>query len=272
MSATNKVASVDNPSRSPKGIQSVVTAFKVLECLGNAPGPISLKHLADELHMPPSKLRFYLISLLELGFVTQELASARYVLGPGALRLGLSALEKIDIVRAVRDEMPTLADTIGFTVFLSVWGSHGPTIIDRVDGRNRTVLEIRVGSVLPLITSATGRIFCAFMPSPVTATMLRRERKALVETDHASAATDPDFDLDSIRRYRFARSNDHLLVGFGALGSPILDRAGLPVAVLTVVGPSRFMSNEIESPPAKRLLEVTTRLSHYIGWTDPVSV
>ena len=51
-----------------------------------------------------------------------------------------------------------LADKIGVTVFLGVWGNRGPTIIYRVDGPlSETVLDIRVGSVLPILRSAVGR-------------------------------------------------------------------------------------------------------------------
>ncbi len=252
--------------RKPRGIQSIIIGFKILECLAEAPTPLGLKNLAQATHMPSSKLRFYLISFLELGLVYQDGASGRYGLGPAALRLGLAALEKIDVIHMVRGEMAELADQLGYTVFLCVWGTHGPTVVDRVDGRNRTVLEIRVGSVLPLLSSSAGRVFAAFMPKSATAAIGRREQKQAADQGDSSLISGPDVVIDIIRAERFARASGTLLTGFTAIASPILDRAGTPLAVVSVVGAVGKMPDSKEKPPGQALLELTTRLSRQIGW------
>lgn len=257
----------ERSGRKPRGIQSILIGFRILDCLAQAETPLGLKELGLAVGMPSSKLRFYLVSFLELGLVIQHGDYGRYELGPAALKLGLSALEKIDVVRLVGRELPALAEQLGYTVSLSVWGSHGPTMVDRVDGRHRTVLEIRVGSVLPLLTSATGLAYAAFMPKSTTAGMLRKEmhdRHGWEETLLPDKELPPL--LESIRMHRFARASGTLLAGFTAIASPVLDRAGLPVAVLSMVGAIGKMSDEIVHEPAQTLLEVTARLSRQIGW------
>jgi len=258
-----EVTTPDN--RKPRGIQSVVIGFNILQCLADAPAPMSLKALSQATAMPASKLRFYLISFLELGMVRQDPSTGQYGLGPAALKLGLAALEKIDVIHMVRGEMAALAESLGFTVFLAVWGSHGPTIVDRIDGRNRTVLEIRVGSVLPLLTSASGRVFAAFMPKAATAAIARRERKMMGEW---LIEAGDDLSFEEIRATRLARGRGQLLVGFTAVGSPVLDRAGLPVAVITVVGAMGQLKDTASDLPARKLLELTTRLSRELGWVE----
>lgn len=256
--------------RKPRGIQSVVIGFRILDCLAQARTPLGLKELGQAVGMPSSKLRFYLVSFLELGLVVQHGDYGRYDLGPAALKLGLSALEKIDVVRLVSREMPGLAEQLGYTVSLSVWGSHGPTIVDRVDGRNRTVLEIRVGSVLPLLNSATGRVYAAFMPRAATTAMLRKEmREWEAQQLAAFAGGDLPMFLQSIRSARFAQAAGTLLAGFTAIASPVLDRAGQPVAVLSVVGAIGKMSDAPGQTPAQALVALTTRLSRQIGWRGP---
>ncbi|MCB5364859.1 IclR family transcriptional regulator [Pusillimonas sp. CC-YST705] len=260
----------DDAQRKPRGIQSVVIGFQILDCLAQAQTALSLKELGQAVGMPPSKLRFYLVSFLELGLVKQHGEYGRYDLGPAALKLGLSALEKIDVVRLVGAELPLLAEKLGYTAALSVWGSHGPTVVDRVDGRNRTVLEIRVGSVLPLTHSATGLVYAAWMPRTTTAGMMRKEKREWKE-QAANAASESDLEaqLKSIRATRLACAAGSLLAGFSAIASPVLDRAGLPAAVISVVGAMGKMSDDPNGAPAQALLELTTRLSQQIGWRDP---
>ncbi|MCI2809692.1 IclR family transcriptional regulator [Eoetvoesiella caeni] len=253
-------------STKPRGIQSILIGFHVLDRLAESPTPLGLKHLAEASNMPTSKLRFYLVSFLELGLVVQEAPSGRYSLGPTALRLGLAALEKFDIVSLARSEMRLLADQLGFSVFLAVWGTHGPTIIDRVDGRNRTVLEIRVGTVLPLQTSAMGRAYAAFLPKAIIAPLLRLERRQGLKVNGFPMQGTPEG--KEIHTSRLSAASGRLLAGFTAIASPILDRAGAPVAMLSVVGPVGPLKDRYEDTPAHALIELTTRLSLQLGWSE----
>src|SRR3546814_11164699 len=59
------------------------------------------------------------------------------------------------------------------TAYLTVWGNRGPCIVRRLEGSRETPLSIRVGYVLPLTTSATGRTFLAHLPPVLT-----RDRKS----------------------------------------------------------------------------------------------
>lgn len=254
------------PASKPRGIQSILIGFHILDRLAESPTPLGLKHLAEASGMPTSKLRFYLVSFLELGLVVQDSPSGRYSLGPTALRLGLAALEKFDIISLARSEMRLLADQLGFSVFLAVWGTHGPTIIDRVDGRNRTVLEIRVGTVLPLQTSAMGRAYAAFLPKTVIAPLLRIERRQGLTVDDFPMQGTPEG--EEIQATRLSVASGRLLAGFTAIASPILDRAGTPVAMLSVVGPVGPLKDRHEDTPAHVLIELTTRLSRQLGWSE----
>ena len=251
-----------------RGIQSVVIGFRVLEKIAEATGPLALKDLVAATGMAASKLRFYLVSFLELGLVSQDPASGYYSLGPGAVKLGVAALEKVDVVRTSRSEMMTLADTLGYTVFLAVWGTHGPTVVDRVDGRSRTVLEIRVGSVLPVSASAIGWVFSAFMPKAATSTLLKREAKEGIGpwgSSNDSGASLAELQRE-IRRTRLATAPGTLLTGFTAVASPILDRSQTPLAVISVIGPIGRMDDSPNGAVAKALAGLTNRLSRQIGW------
>jgi DNA-binding IclR family transcriptional regulator len=53
---------------------------------------------------------------------------------------------------------------INQTVSLSVWGKHGPTVVRIEESAGAVHVNIRVGSVMSLLDTATGRVFTAFLP------------------------------------------------------------------------------------------------------------
>jgi DNA-binding IclR family transcriptional regulator len=247
-----------------RGIQSIAIGWRVLDCLASAPKPIPLKEVAERTEMPASKVRFYLVSFLQLGLVVQDPVSGHYGLGPHAIKLGLAALEQMDVIAAARREVHAIAATLGFTTFLAVWGNHGPSIVYRVDGENRTVLEVRVGTVLPVLNSALGRLFLAFMPRATTNELLAKER-AQASRSQAYSVGEVERMIKQVRAERIASASGTLLAGFTAIASAVIDRSGLPVAAISVTGPIDALDDRPTGKPARLLLDVTHRLSEEIG-------
>ena len=151
-----------------------------------------------------------------------------YRLGPAALRLGLSALAQQDAVELARAEMARLSELTGDTVFLSVWGHAGATVISRFDGTNVAPLAVRVGAVMPLATSATGRMFLAWLPEQHTKPILKRERPV-----RAATAKLPTV-LAQVRRDGFAVTPGAVAAGMIAIAAPVFDYSRRLQCVLTL--------------------------------------
>ena len=138
---------------SSTGIQSAEIALDVLTRLAELGGAQSVSELGRSLDMPRAKVHRYLVSLERRGYVEQDPASARYRLGPQALHTGLAALAEVDFVKLAADGLDALSGAIGQTVFISIWGQHGPTIVQWRDARLPVTVNVRVGSVLPCSTA-----------------------------------------------------------------------------------------------------------------------
>jgi len=83
-------------------------------------------HLAG---MSPAKAHPYLVSFMRLGLVEQDRASGRYELGRAALQMGLACMRRLNPVRIGTEAIALLAEEIGHTVALALWGNHGPTVV-----------------------------------------------------------------------------------------------------------------------------------------------
>src|SRR5262249_24873348 len=131
--------------------------------------------------MPPSKAHRYLVSLIRMGFVDRDTLTGHYRLGPKTIELGASALDAMDPFALSVELMIELHDELDHTIALTVWASHSP-VIGRVEEADRLMtVGFRVGKSLPLLASAAGLIFSAFLPRPLIEPLIhaeiRRNRK-----------------------------------------------------------------------------------------------
>ena len=229
-----------------KGIQAIGIGFGLLDALMATRKPVSLGTLAKLTKMAPSKTRFYLISFVKLGLVIQDPATGLYSLGPGAIRLGLTALEQFDVVSASKSVVLELANQLGFSTYLFVWGTHGPTMVYRADGRHWTSLDVRVGSVLPLLNSAAGRAYLACLPRSMTEKLVKKEIRETRE--HGGRPPSPDEIIRSTRAAGIAVAKATLLAEITAIASPILDYSALPAAVISIAGRIGRFDDRPENP------------------------
>lgn len=221
------------------GIQSVEVGFALLEGLAQARAPLMLKEVAAAAGMSAAKAHRYLVSFQRLGLVTQDGRTSRYDLGPASLKLGLAALTRLDPVRLARERMPALLETLQHTVALAVWGNHGPTVVHWEESAQSVTANLRLGDVMPLLSSATGRCFAAYLPKELTQPMLDGEMQRAREIGRSDLPLTPDgvrAMLAEVRTHGTARVVDTLLPGIVAFCTPVFDSSGHIVMGITTLG------------------------------------
>lgn len=249
-----------------RSIQSVESGFRLIRCLEEAPGAMTLKELSARAGMTASKAHLYLVSFRRVGLVLQEADSGRYMLGPYALQLGLSALRKLDVARLSREPLRQLSEETGEGCYLAVWGNRGPCIVQSVNGPRPLPMSLQVGYVLPTVSSATGRIFLAYLARPLTAAVVKSERAEapVPGGDYSEAALARI--VEETRARSLSRTDSLLNIGFTALSAPIFAHDGALAAAITVIGPSPSMDASLTGRSAKRLLATARGLSAQMGW------
>lgn len=259
-----------------KGIQSLVTGFQIVDFLVRKGKPVPLREIAKGTGLTPSKLQFYLISLMEVRVVHQDSQSGYYGLGPYTLQLGIAGLQQFDVFEAARLRLDEFAERHGHNVFLGVWGNQGPTVVHRVSGlHSRALLELRLGSVLPVLRSALGRIFFAYLPDEVTKPYVDRE---MGDALASLAEQDPDMplpkNLSALRDLRkrilemgMSRSRGGLMSDHTAISAPVFDYRGKIIAGVTAMGPIHSLDDAFDGELARDLRQVSEAISHEAGMT-----
>jgi DNA-binding IclR family transcriptional regulator len=271
-----KAESAGTPTRA--GIQSVEVGFELLHALSMAPGALMLRDLAAAAAMSAAKAHRYLVSFQRMGLVMQDPVSTRYDLGPAALRLGLASLSRISAVKLARERMPQLLNETGHVLAIAVWGNQGPTMVHWEEAMQSVPVTLRLGDVMPLLTSATGRCFAAFMGTegrdaqrivPMIKDELARFKKLprhglpLIEVPQTLAQVQTL--LAETRERGLARVVHSLLPGVGGFCAPVFDAQGRLALGIVVLGSVATLDTEWDSLPARAVLACARQLSRDLG-------
>ena len=261
------------------GIQSVEVGFELLDALSQAQGALMLRDLAAAANMSAAKAHRYLVSFQRMGLVVQDPVSTRYDLGPAALRIGLATLARIDAVKLARERIDALLSETGHTLAIAVWGNQGPTMVHWTEAPQTVPVTLRLGDVMPLLTSATGRCFAAFMGSegrdaqriaPMVRDELARLKKLprngdLSLVDVPQSTQEVQSMLDDTRQRGLARVVHSLLPGVGGFCAPVFDAQGRLALGLVVLGSVATLDTNWQGAPASALLRCARQLSADLG-------
>ncbi|MFM6986544.1 MAG: IclR family transcriptional regulator [Hydrogenophaga sp.] len=269
----------DAPESLRAGIQSVEVGFELLKALSGAPGALMLRDLAAGAGMSAAKAHRYLVSFQRMGLVVQDPVSTRYDLGPAALRLGLASLARIDAVRLARERVPGLLAETGHTLAIAVWGNQGPTMVHWAEAPQTVPVTLRLGDVMPLLTSATGRCFAAFMPregrdGERIPAMIRDELDRLQQlpdtglpkADVPRTQDQVEALLQETRHQGVGRVVHSLLPGVAGFCAPVFDAQGRLALGLVVLGSVATLDTGWKGQPATALCRSAQQLSADLGY------
>ncbi len=269
-SSPNSVPSADapRPRQRRQRVQAAETGMAVLKELGRLGGRASLTLLATRLEESPAKVHRYLVSLMEAGLVAQDAASQQYFLGLEAMLLGLAALRQADPIRLAEPGLIRLREGLEVTCFIAVMGNKGPTIVRFEEPGLPVTVNVRMGSVLSMLWSATGRVFLSLQDDARV--------RALAEAELARAPAelraqlDPADPIGRLRREVLeqgcATVRDTNLKGISAVSAPLLNHDGRPCAALTALGAAGGFDPSPDGPIAQALRREAEAASALLGY------
>jgi DNA-binding IclR family transcriptional regulator len=258
-----------NPNPERRGIQSIEVGGSLLQALVAHGSPMGLKDLAAAAGMPAAKAHPYLVSFGHLGLVVQDEASGRYGLGPFALHMGLSALHNLDPVKQAIPLAHQLADQLKTNIAIAVWGNMGPTVVHIEEFSEQIHVNMRPGTVMtPMLLTATGQCFAAFLPERVAQPRLATEVDTAARGTQGQlqiSAAEAAATLAEVRQHGMSRAVGRPIPGINALSVPVFNSTGHIALALTAMGPAAAFAADWNGPAAQALREAAAQLSHALG-------
>jgi DNA-binding IclR family transcriptional regulator len=260
-----------NPDKPRRGIQSVEIGSHLLTALARHVTPMALRDLAKAAGMSTGKAHPYLVTFLKVGFVVQD-AAGRYELGPLTLQLGMAKLRRLDPVKEASPLIENLAADTGQSIALAVWGNLGPTIVRLEEPIEPLHVNLRVGTVMGLGNTATGRLFAAYLPARLIEKMMdddlarqggsqaqsRRQWQAQLEAQ-----------LAETRAHGLSRSLGQPIPGIDAFSAPVFDSSGNLVLSITAMGPAGSFDRNWTGAVAAPLKRCADAVSQRLGQLAP---
>lgn len=246
-----------------RGIQSVEIAFRILSVMQTSQQAMALKDIAPLAGLTASAANNYLVSLVRIGLVATDQKPGCYRLGPAALSLGISAIQQIDGFEIVRREVILLRDETGRSAAVTTWTDDGPISLFTQDGDQRGAFEFRTG-LIPMLTSAAGKIYAARLPPSLTTHLIDREWSGVFggKSDVSKFREDAKRELKRKGYTTIVRSD---LSGYVSIAAPVLDWNGDVRFTLSLAGTRASMRTESTSEQVKSLLNSACRATTAFG-------
>lgn len=232
------------------GSRTLARGLAVLQSLGTTTDGATVAELAGATSLDRAVLYRLLETLTEAGFVVRDPETRRFHLGVALVELGARASRGLEVRRLAMPGMRALMDQVREAVCLAVRDRQDVVVVDRIEPPGLFVrVGYHVGFRHPLAVGAHGRALLAFLdPSD----------RSLIAERHPALATE----LEVSRARGFAVSADELERGAAGVASPILDRAGRPIASVGILAPSPRLPDPATLGPQVRslALEISRRL------------
>ena len=239
---------------------SVKKAFEILKAISSSRKGAGVNKIARDLKIAKSTVHGITSTLEGLGAIMRDPLTKMYTLGFTLFELGRLAYSQIDLKDLARPIMEKLMEKTQESVFLGVLNGDRVTILDIVESKQDLKITSPIGTAIPLLAGATGKVFLAFMEEEKAKEIIKK--KGLTRYTE-NTIIDPEKYLQEIRRVKkngYATDYEEYILGVRAVVSPIKGEGHL-VSALWVVG----FRTSLNGDKMRALIEMTKEAAEAVS-------
>ena len=252
--------------------RAVTRTMLILECLGMIKEGLTHAQISKALKIPKSSVSSILGDLMSLDFISFDLPTKKYSLGPKIIFLAHNYLEGLDLIKIGAPIVRALAAATGESVGIYIASGKESQLIFKQDSPQPVSHMLKVGARAPCYAIAAGKVLLAYHDERKIADYLRTIRLAPLTR---KTITDPELlrlELAGIRAGALGYNHEEFDEEVTGIAAPVNDRFGKVVASLTVVGPTFRMNGERRRLIERVLWEKSNEFSHQLGFDKPVTI
>ena len=233
--STKKTAADTLPARrSDAYVESFAKGLAVIRSFGPQSRRMTLSEVAERSALTRAAARRILLTLLELGYVSQEGRS--FALTPRILDLGYSYLSSMPLSTLAQPVMVELGSRFNHSVSVAALDGSDVVYLLRVPKRNllNTPGISLAGMRLPAYVSSMGRVLLAALPAAELNAVLDASdlRPLTPKTIWQRAALEEE--IRKCGRQGYSLIVDEMEEGLSAVAVPIIDAGGRAIAAMNI--------------------------------------
>lgn len=245
-------------------LQALDRALGVLTALAEADG-VPLSDLARAVDIPTATTHRILTTLETHGFARFDEDRQEWSVGIEAYRTGAAFLKRSSVLEVGRPVMRRLMQDTGETANIAVPDGPAVVFVGQVETRNPIRAFFAPGTRTSMHASGAGKAILAAMAPDALERVLSKmvltdfTARTLVTRDRLAA------DLAVTRTRGWSFDDEERYEGMSCVGAAIFDRAGQPVAGISVSGPSARFGPDSLAALGARVADAATTITRLSG-------
>src|SRR6266700_5485 len=227
----------DAPPQGTYKVQALDRAFAVLDLLGESETPLGLAQVASSLQLHKSTAHRFLM-----------------------------VLERHHMVERAQPHLRRLVAETEETAHLCILEQARVIYIDKIEPGRSVRMITRIGASNPVHCTSVGKAILSFLPEERINDIIRRLRFERFTHRTISSAEQLRTEIEKTRRRGYAVDDEELEEGLRCIAVPVLDAQRLPVAAVSVSGPSFRVTAQKLPSIANHLLQCVRGISLDMGF------
>jgi IclR family pca regulon transcriptional regulator len=252
------------PAKHAYHIEALARGLAVLDAFGPQRRELSLRDIAEVAGVTqPSALRIG-YTLIEAGYLVRNPSTKGYLLGPGAMRVGLSTLGAMTLPEIAEPYLVELRNRTQESVKLAVPDDTRAVIVARIPSFLHPDSTMYVGMSAPLYLTSLGRAILAWQPAERVQDLVdRAERQVL--TPKSLSKEQAFAELDATRRRGYALNDQGTTLDHRSVAAPLRAPGGEVIASLNLsMSVQRISTRDLERKMAPLVVETAEAVSAMI--------
>jgi len=247
-------------------IQSINRAIEILNLFRENRSQLGLSEIAELVGLVKTTVFTIVKTLVENGFLYQDVYSKKYSLGISLFELGMRQAGNLEINKVAVNPMHQLSNDTSSYCRLAIWDASSVFITMTVHPQGMDSHTRQLGPRLPAYCTALGKAMLAHMP-PDTINTYLDETEITAYTDYTIIDRNELLnDFQATRKRAYAISNKEILLHQVGIGAPVFNEKGSVTGAVSIqLNPEEVNLEKIEKV-ASRLLRATFQISSDLGY------
>ena len=237
----------------------------ILDCFLNNSPELGVREIARRTNLSTSATGRLLMSMRELGILTQNPTTKGYLIGSRILSWAGVYSASLDVRNVALPELQKLHLETQETISLYIIEGTERVCVERFESPKNVLFVAKVGRPLPIYAGAAGKVLLAFS-NP-------KKQKEILDQLELQAFTPRTItnkealvkDLEKIKKQGYAVSNGEWSLEAAGVAAPLFEQSGEVVAAVTISGPAQRFTSDVIKGYVSLVVEVAARISRAMG-------